>query len=231
MTSPVPLSHRPVARSFFARPAVTVARDLIGCLLVGDVDEAGEHDPDGVVSALIVETEAYGSDDPGSHAFRGQTPRNSPMFERPGLAYVYFTYGMHWMLNAVTDRIGEPGAVLIRAAEPVEGIEIMRARRGASKKASPRGVKDRDLARGPARLAQAFAVDASLNRHDLIRPPLRICAGERFPEEMVVTGPRIGLGVAQDGRAWRFWLRDSPFVSASRVPLASVKASRTKKAR
>ncbi len=201
------LPLRPVARSFFARPAPVVARDLIGCLLVHDT-------PQGRAIGAIVESEAYGMDDPGSHAFRGKTPRNAPMFEAPGRAYVYFTYGMHWMVNAVTDRPGHPGAVLIRAVEPLEGLDLMQARRAAGPKSPRRGVAQRDLARGPARLTQAFGIDTHLNRADLTRPPLYICMGERFPEEAVGTGPRIGLGAAQDGRPWRYWLKESPFVSA-----------------
>jgi DNA-3-methyladenine glycosylase len=199
------LPLRPVSHAFFARPSLLVARDLLGCILVRDSAE-------GRTTGMIVETEAYGMDDPGSHAFRGRTQRNAPMFEGPGRAYVYFSYGMHWMLNAVTDRDGHPGAVLIRAAEPLDGIELMRARRASSAKA-PRRLADRDLARGPGRLAQAFAIGADMNRVDLTRPPLYVCMGERFPEEAVGSGPRIGLGAAQDGRTWRFWVRGNPNVS------------------
>ncbi|MHB8511393.1 MAG: DNA-3-methyladenine glycosylase [Actinomycetota bacterium] len=189
---------RAVAKAFFARPALVVARDLLGCVLVNESEQ-------GRVSAMIVETEAYSVDDPGSHSFRGQTPRNAPMFEEPGHAYVYFTYGMHWMLNAVTDRPGHPGAVLLRAAEPIDGIAIIQSRRN--------GAPIKDLLRGPARLAQGFGVNKELNRHDLTKPPLYVAPGERLPEELVRTGPRIGLGEAQDGRAWRFWIDGNPHVS------------------
>ena len=203
----VPL--RPVARAFFARAVLDVARDLIGCLLVHET-------PDGRVVGRIVETEAYGRDDPGSHAARGPTPRNAPMFEAPGRAYVYFTYGMHWCVNAVTDRVGVPGAVLLRAVEPVEGIDVMGARRREDPKAPSRPIPVRDLARGPARLTQAFAIGAGHDRADLTRPPLFIAMGERFPDEAILTSPRIGLGTAQDGRRWRFTLKGSPYVSGTR---------------
>jgi DNA-3-methyladenine glycosylase len=204
---PVPL--RPLARAFFARPVLEVARDLIGCILVHDTDE-------GRVSGMIVEAEAYSAEDPASHSFRGQTPRNSPMFERPGFAYVYFTYGMHFCLNAVTDREGHASAVLLRAVEPLEGIGVMRARRGA--------VRDRDLARGPGRLTQAFGIAREQNRADLTRPPLMICAGERLPYQAIRATPRIGLGTVQDGRLWRFAVKDSPWVSP--LPTGRPKDSR-----
>jgi DNA-3-methyladenine glycosylase len=194
------LPLRPLARAFFARPTAVVARDLIGCLLVREARE-------GRTVGRIVEVEAYAEDDPGSHAFRGRTPRNAPMFEEPGRAYVYFTYGMHFCLNVVAHPPGVAGAVLLRAVEPLVGLELMRRRRGG-------GVRDRDLARGPGRLTRAFAVARAENRADLTRPPLFVAAGERYPEEAVATGPRVGLGRAQDGRPWRFFVAGSPWVSA-----------------
>jgi DNA-3-methyladenine glycosylase len=199
VTSGHGLPFRPLVRGFFARPATQVARDLLGCVLVHDT-------PEGRVAGRLVEVEAYnGSTDPGSHAYRGRTPRNSPMFEDPGHAYAYFTYGNHWCLNAVTGPAGEASAVLLRAVEPIEGVELMRLRRGL--------VKDRDLARGPGRLTQAFAVAKEQNRLPLTKPPLMICAGERLPEEAILATPRIGLGATQDGRLWRFQVAGSPWVS------------------
>jgi len=193
------LPLRPLVRSFFARPTLVVARDLIGCVLVHESD-------DGRTVGRIVEAEAYGSDDPGSHANRGQTPRNAPMFEDAGRAYVYFTYGMHFCLNAVAHAPGVPGAVLIRAVEPLDGIELMRRRRGSV-------TRDRDLARGPGRLTQSFGLSREHNRLDLTRRPLYICMGERFPEGAVTPGPRVGLGPTQDGRAWRYRVTGSPWTS------------------
>jgi len=204
-----PLPPRPLARAFFARPVLEVARDLVGCVLVHETSE-------GATSGMIVETEAYAADDPASHGYRGRTERNAPMFEEPGYAYVYFTYGMHFCLNAVTDRAGHASAVLIRAVQPLEGIELMRARRGA--------IRDRDLARGPGRLTQAFGIARAQNRADLTRPPLMICVGERLPYRAVVTTPRIGLGSLQDGRRWRFVVKGSPWISS--VPAARVRGLR-----
>ncbi|MFA5889417.1 MAG: DNA-3-methyladenine glycosylase [Actinomycetota bacterium] len=188
----------PLPREFFERSALEVARDVIGCLLVHDTDE-------GRVVGVVIEAEAYSQEDPASHAFRGRTPRNAPMFEAPGRAYVYFTYGMHYCFNAVTDPEGRAGAVLLRAVEPIEGIDLMRARRA--------GVRDRDLARGPARLTQAFAIGREQNRADLIASPLFMCPGERLSNRAVEATPRIGLGRLQDGRPWRFAVRGSPWVS------------------
>lgn len=206
---PNALPLRPLARAFFARPVLEVARDLIGCLLVHEVEQ-------GRLVGRIVETEAYSEDDPGSHAYRGRTQRNAPMFEEPGHAYVYLSYGMHFCLNAVTDRAGKPGAVLIRAAEPLEGLEIMHGYRG--------NVRERDLARGPGRLTQAFAIGRMQNRADLTRGPLVMCGGERLPFEAIVTTPRIGLGAVQDGRPWRFIVKENPWVSGRGI--ASVMGSR-----
>lgn len=209
---------RPLVRSFFGRSTLEVARDLIGCLLVHDA-------PEGRTVGRIVEAEAYGNEDPGSHANRGQTPRNAPMFEEPGRAYVYFTYGMHFCLCPVAHTPGVAGAVLIRAVEPIEGLDLMRLRRGAA-------IRDRDLARGPGRLTQAFGLNRAHNRLEMTKPPLYLCAGERLPEEAIAKGPRIGLGDTQDGRPWRFFVVGSPWVSTGPTgapTLAQIKRRKTKK--
>lgn len=151
----------------------------------------------GGVTIRLTEVEAYaGAEDPGSHAFRGMTARNAVMFGPPGHLYVYFVYGMHCCANLVTGPEGDPGAVLLRAGEVVEGIDIARARRGST---------DRDLARGPARLCQALGIGLADNgiRADLAPA---IAAVE------VVTGPRVGLRHAAD-RPWRFWIPGDPTVS------------------
>lgn len=154
----------------------------------------------------IVETEAYlGPDDPASHAAAriGRTARNEAMFGPPGTAYVYRSYGIHWCLNAVTDAEGHPAAVLIRALEPVDGLDTMRERRGTS---------DRDLARGPGRLTQALAITGEEDGHDLSRPPLQVCRGEPVEPDQIEAGPRIGISRAAD-RPLRFTLKASRYLS------------------
>jgi DNA-3-methyladenine glycosylase len=155
----------------------------------------------GGVALRITEVEAYaGPADPGSHAFRGRTPRNAVMFGPPGRLYVYFVYGMHFCANLVTGPEGDPGAVLLRAGEVVAGLDVARERRPAS--------RDRDLARGPARLCRVLGIDLS---HNGMRPEL--VAGEQVTA--LSTGPRVGLRLAAD-RPWRFWITDDPTVSTYR---------------
>ena len=154
----------------------------------------------------IVETEAYlGPDDPASHAAEriGRTARNEAMFGPPGTAYVYRSYGIHWCLNAVTDTEDHPAAVLIRALEPVEGLPIMRERRGTS---------DRDLARGPGRLTEALAISGDQDGHALDEAPLLLCEGPPPDPEAIEAGPRIGITRATD---WplRFTLQGSRYLS------------------
>jgi DNA-3-methyladenine glycosylase len=194
-----PAAYRPLARRFFARDAVVVARALVGCLLVHET-------PHGRLVGRIVETEAYrGPDDPASHAYR-RTARSAIMYGPPGVAYVYFTYGMHWCLNVVTGSPGVPGAVLLRAVEPVEGAERMRRLRGVGPE-----VPAARLAAGPARLTQAFGVGPRHNGTDLTAPPLYLAAGG--PRRgTVVAGPRVGIRAARD-RWWRFGLAGSPALS------------------
>ncbi len=169
-------------RSFFARPTLAVARELLGQRLVHIV--AGRR-----LSGLIMETEAYiGQDDQACHARFGRTPRSEVMFGLPGHAYVYFTYGMHWMLNVVTEPKGFPAAVLIRALLPEEGLDEMQARR---RRAAPPG----RLADGPAKLAQALGIDGRLNGHDLCARDalLFVERAAAVADEAVALGPRIGL--------------------------------------
>lgn len=191
----------PLRPAFYDRPTERVARDLLGCIIETAVDGIR-------CRARIVETEAYlGEHDPACHAAVGRTPRTEVLYGSPGLAYVYFVYGMHWCANAVTRRAGLPSAVLIRAAEPVEGIEVMRRRRGGQH-------ADRDLTSGPGRLCQAMGIsgDAHHGRPLWVRG-LRILNGPRMPRARVAVTPRIGVNVAAD---WplRFIVRDDPFVSA-----------------
>ena len=192
-----------VGRWFYARPALDVARDLLGLVLV-------RRTPEGTVAGRIVEVEAYvGIDDRASHAWRGRTARNTAMFGPPGHAYVYFIYGMHWCLNLVTDREGVPSAVLLRAVEPVEGIELMRARR-------PKARKDTQLTSGPARLCQAFGVTGELNGADLCAPGASLyVADRRLGHGPLVAVPRVGVDYAREWAAkpFRFYDQSSPYVS------------------
>ena len=192
-----------VDRALLAGPAPEVAPGLLGCLLRMRVAT-------GAVTVRLVEVEAYdGSDDPGSHAFRGLTPRNSVMFGPPGHAYVYFTYGMHWCMNVVCGPAGRASAVLVRAGEVVDGLSLARERRGGR-------VPDRDLARGPARLCRALAVDGDLNGVDLLGDgPLQLLSGLPVPPERVRSGRRVGIAAGAE-LPWRFWIDGEPAVSSYR---------------
>jgi len=192
-------SHAParLTRRFFAQPTLQVARQLLGQRLV--------HQLDGIrLAGLIVETEAYiDQTDLACHARFGRTPRSQVMFGPPGHAYVYFTYGMHWMLNIVTEARDFPAAVLIRAILPDEGLPSMQARRG------PRATAH--LADGPGKLAQALGIDKALNGQDLCAPgaALFVERAVRVPAAAVHTGPRIGLNRTPEpwkSIPWRFWV-------------------------
>jgi DNA-3-methyladenine glycosylase len=157
------------------------------------------------LAARIVETEAYEPDDPASHAFRGETARNSVMFGEPGHLYVYFTYGMHFCMNAVTGRAGEGMAVLLRAAEPIDGVDEMRRRRGR--------LRDRELCSGPAKLCQAFGIDRSFDGADLVRGnDLWIADGTPVPSSLIVVGTRVGIRKGLE-HPWRFSVDGDPYVS------------------
>lgn len=196
---------RPLARTFFARPTVELARALLGVRLV-------RRAADGLSIGRIVETEAYGGPEDGaSHARAGRTMRTGPMFGPVGHAYVYLVYGMHYCLNVVGYADAEAGAVLIRAVEPLEGIGAMRARRARPSEAVAR------LCAGPARLCQAFAVDRQFDGHDLTAgEELWLAAAPAAAQEAVSSGTRVGVDYAGDGwadRPWRFWLAGNPSVS------------------
>jgi DNA-3-methyladenine glycosylase len=199
-------------REFFARPALEVAPALLGCVL--------EHGTAaGLVAVRITEVEAYmGSDDPASHAYRGRTARNGVMFGPPGHAYVYFAYGMHFCVNVVCLTPGTASAVLLRAGEVIAGDELARTRRQPAGRVATAGLPARDLARGPARLCQAMAIDRSLDGADVCdsSSSLRMRAGDGIQDTGVRTGPRVGIREAAD-RPWRFWLAGEPTVSAYRA--------------
>jgi DNA-3-methyladenine glycosylase len=231
-----------LTREFFARPAIEVAPDLLGCVLAHET-------ADGLVAVVIAEVEAYaGASDPASHAFRGKTVRNAVMFGPPGHAYVYFTYGMHFCVNLVCRGAGDASAVLLRAGRVSNGTELAMARRHggrtaaagskratgstpaagitaaadstAAKGTSYRAVREIDLARGPARLCQALGIDRAQDGADICDPdsPLRVHApagqdARAAPE--VSRGPRVGVSRAAEV-AWRFWITGEPAVSAYR---------------
>lgn len=185
----------PLPRSFYNRPTLTVARELIGARLVRILDGVK-------LVGVISETEAYvGEDDLACHAKAGLTKRTAPMYGPPGHAYVYFTYGNHWMLNAVTEREGFPAAVLIRAIQPLEGVDVMMERR-----------QGRDTL-GPGKLTQALGITKSENNADLTEAnsPLRIEAGISVPDSSVTIGARVGLNSTPEpwlSMPWRFLVKE-----------------------
>ncbi len=186
-------------RRFYARAPTTVARELIGKVLV-------RNRPDGnSLEGAIVETEAYGgSNDPASHAYRGITKRNEAMFGEAGHAYVYFTYSFHHCLNFVTERKGRPSAVLIRAVEPISGLDFMRKRRKTE--------DITDLASGPGKICQAFDIDRSLNKTDVTRIDGEIMVKNRGERPKILTTTRIGIKTGVE-KNWRFCAADSKFLS------------------
>ena len=187
-------------RPFYERPTVEVARQLLGKYLV-------RKHRDGTTVGRIVETEAYvGPEDKACHASRGRTPRTEIMFGPAGYAYVYFVYGFHYMLNIVTEGLDFPAAVLIRAVEPVAGIELMEQRRDTE--------QARNLASGPGKLCEAFAIDRSLNGSDVCGRVLYI-RDDGEPTPAIVTRSRVGVDYAGKWKhkPWRFLISGSPFVS------------------
>jgi DNA-3-methyladenine glycosylase len=179
-----------------SRHAAEVAPLLIGAVLTRTL-------ANGTVSGRIVEVEAYDQTDPASHSYRGRTPRTSVMFGPAGVLYVYFTYGMHYCCNLVCGPIGTGAAVLIRAIEPLSGLDLLRAERH-------RQVSDRELTNGPAKLCQTFRIDQTLNGHDVTRSPLTLALNPPVPNLVQTT--RIGLSRAIE-TPWRFYEADNPWVS------------------
>ncbi|MGW2722521.1 DNA-3-methyladenine glycosylase [Streptomyces sp. NPDC001492] len=202
-----PPDRTPLAREFFDRPVLEVAPDLLGRILVRTT-------PEGPIALRLTEVEAYdGPNDPGSHAYRGRTARNGVMFGPPGHVYVYFTYGMWFCMNLVCGPEGKASAVLLRAGEVIEGAELARKRRLSAR-------NDKELAKGPARLATALDVARDLDGTDACAPghaPLKILTGAAVAPDQVLNGPRTG--VAGDGgvHPWRFWIANDPTVSPYRA--------------
>ena len=206
---------RVLRHSFYARPTLQVAEDLLGKVLVHRTRQ-------GTASGVIVETEAYiGEDDPACHASFGRTARSEPLFGPPGFAYVYLNYGIHYLMNAVTEADGYPGAVLIRALQPLEGIELMKARRVPD----GRGIDEHDLCRGPGNLTKALGITIKDNRLDLTTSQLTI-EDRGISVGAIATGPRIGIRVAVE-RPWRYWVEGHRSVSVHSTK--TTKASSTTK--
>jgi DNA-3-methyladenine glycosylase len=204
-------TRRGLPHAFYDRPTLEVARALLGKTL-------WRRTVEGTVAGIIVETEAYVSAvDAASHGYRGVTPRTAIMHGPPGYAYIYFTYGMHSCLNCVTEAAGTSAAVLLRAVQPVKGIALMRARR-------PAGTADRDLARGPARLCQAFALKRAEDGTDLTGDTLWISETRGWPADtLIATSPRIGITRAVE-LPWRFFVAGNLWVSGRATSAAAVRS-------
>jgi DNA-3-methyladenine glycosylase len=192
-----------LTRSFFNRPVLSVAPDLLGCVV-------RHSTPEGVVAVRLTEVEAYAGEgeDPASHAHRGRTRRNDPMFADAGTLYVYFTYGMHWCANITCEPRGRAAAVLLRAGEVVEGLPLARSRRPAARGAV-------ELARGPARMAVALGIDGTMDGLDFCARSsvLRVHQGSPPPIPPIRSGPRVGVSGSGAQTPWRFWFEGEPSVS------------------
>ena len=203
-------------RDFYERPTLEVAKDLIGKVLVHETRA-------GMASGTIVEAEAYiGESDPACHAAPGPTARNAPLYGPPGIAYVYLNYGIHYLVNAVTESEGWPAAVLIRALEPVDGVPLMRRRRG-----KPADVNVNDLCRGPGNLTKALGIDLRQNLRDLTNSSLRIEDRGAAPRP-IAWSRRIGINVGVE-QEWRVTAADSAAVSGrrpERSPISPARAAR-----
>ena len=187
-------------REFYDRPTLTVAKELLGKVLV-------HRTPHGVSAGMIVETEAYiGEDDPACHAAPGPTRRNAPLYGPAGIAYVYLNYGIHYLVNVVTEAEGHPAAVLIRALAPIEGVALMKKRRAAEP-----DIADSHLCRGPGNLTRALGITLADNRRDLVSGRL-VIEDRGCTAEKVSWGPRVGIRVGID-RPWRCWVTGHPAVS------------------
>jgi DNA-3-methyladenine glycosylase len=202
------VSARVLTRDFYARPTLEVTADLIGKVLVHETAA-------GVTSGVIVEAEAYiGESDPACHAAPGPTKRNAPLYGPPGIAYVYLNYGIHYLVNAVTEPDGWPAAVLIRALEPLEGEPLMRRRRARFAEKRPGELTTASLCRGPGNLTRALGISLKQNLRDLVVSSLRI-EDHRVRSRKVTWTPRIGINVGTEHH-WRCIAVDSSAVSGSK---------------
>jgi DNA-3-methyladenine glycosylase len=190
---------RALPKEFYNRDTEIVAREMLGAILECKTER-------GTASGIIVETEAYiGEEDPACHAAAGRTRRTETLYRAPGISYVYFIYGMYWCFNAVTRAEGLPGAVLVRALQPLKGISLMKERRGPK-------ITEVNLTNGPGKLCSALGIDGAMNGLSLQRGPVIIRAGDHIDDSDIVTAKRIGITKAAD---WplRYYIKGNPFVS------------------
>ncbi|MEW5920601.1 MAG: DNA-3-methyladenine glycosylase [Bacillota bacterium] len=192
------MDYEPLHREFYEEDTLTLARFLLGKVIV-------HHSPQGPTSGMIVETEAYLQGDPACHASRRMTRRNAVMFGPAGHAYVYLIYGNHYCFNVVSNREGVGEAVLIRALEPLEGLELISRRRSKAGKIT-------DLTNGPGKLTAAMAIGREHNGLSLMEKPLFIARGWNVDTSSIVCAPRIGITQAKE-KEWRYYLKENPFVS------------------
>lgn len=201
-----------LTRTFFARPTPLVARELLGKVLVHILADGTR------LSGRIVETEAYRPDDQASHSFRGPTPRTAPMFGPPGVAYVYFTYGMHYCFNVSTEAEAIGAAVLIRALEPLEGVQVMEQFRRASLR-QDKPLRPADVARGPGNVCKAMSIGREHSGYDMPQrnSPLFI-ADDGFRPALIRTSARVGVSGDELAKSvpWRFYIQNHPAVSGRR---------------
>ena len=201
------MMHAPLSRSFYKQDLHVLATRLLGCLIIRILDDGRQ------LSTRIVEVEAYAQkDDPSAHSFNGQTPRNKVMFGAPGHLYVYFTYGMHFCCNVVAGEIGQGDAVLIRAVEPVDGIEDMLVHRYGEVTSDKKKISN--VTNGPAKLCKALKIGRSENGIDLCENKIWIEAGDKLAENMIGHSTRIGINHGKD-LPWRYFIKDNSWVSKS----------------
>jgi len=200
---------KPLSRSFYLRPTLQVAQELLGKYFIRRIGK-------NLLIGKIVEVEAYRSNDPASHSFRGKTNRNNVMFCEGGHLYVYFTYGMHFCANVVTGREGIGEAVLIRAVEPLVGIEMMKTNRyGSNKSLNLKSLNHKpliNLTNGPAKFCQAFGIARQENGLDLLNSEISITEGESVPLKLIKRSIRIGIQQGVE-KKWRFFIKGNPWVS------------------
>ena len=216
LTYTLGMRFRKLPRSFYLRPTLTIAKQLLGKYLCRRIGSSRLQRGKKLLIGKIVEVEAYlGEKDPASHAYRGKTKRNEVMFRIGGYLYVYFTYGMHFCANVVTEKEGVPHAVLIRGVEPIQGIEMMIENRSKGQRGVTEHWSDgvpKDLTNGPAKLCEAFCIARAQNGTDLLANEIFIVEGETILKSEIGISTRIGIRYAAE-KKWRFYVKGNMFVS------------------